>query len=284
MRRTLSPRRNALLSSADLSWGAWALAAALFLFFVRILAPDLFFRAAEPLFKSADALSERSKAFFSSFGDAGRLALENEALLLENAALRLENEAAEKNIRARAALGAQGNGIVASVVARPPESPYDALLLSRGAEDGVSVGMRVFALSSGGAREEEKRGGVPVGTISSVTDRFSRALLFSAPGVSTYGWIGTENIPVTLLGQGGGAMRATLPRSVPVSVGDVVYAPGPEALPLGRVARIDEDASSPSLTLHVASLANLFSATWVMLRDLGGAPAPEPVTSQPARL
>lgn len=269
MRRTFSPKRNALFSSADLSWGAWALVLAVLLLVARLIAPDFFWRTMAPVLGSADALSARSHAFFSRFADASRLALENESLRSDNDTLRRTNEALEKNNDALSALGAQERDIIASVVARPPESPYDALVLAVGTEDGVALGMIAFAAPT-----------VPIGTVSSVTEHFSRVTLFSAPGVSTAAWVGDENFPVTLLGQGSGAMRATLPRSAPVSVGDIVYAPGPSALPLGRVARIDEEASSPSLTLHLSSLANLFSTPWVALRDLGSTFAREPLVNQ----
>lgn len=269
MKKTFLARRNALFSSTDLSWGAYALIGASFLLLVRLIAPDFFWRTFTPVFRIADSFAAGSHTLFSSFGDTTALALENEKLYAENTALRLENRALFENLETVSSFKRLIRGIPASVVARPPENPYDMLILGSGARDGISAGMSVFALPSGEARDEVSTSGVPIGIISSVTEDFSRATLFSSPGVSTSGWIGAMNLPLSLMGLGAGAMRATLPRATPVAISDVVYAPGPGALPIGRVARIDQDPSSPSLILHITSAVNLFSLTWVLVRDTG---------------
>ena len=59
------------------------------------------------------------------------------------------------------------SGILAGVVARPPVSPYDTLVLAAGRVDGVEVGMEAFGAV-----------GVPVGVVSSVLEDFSRVTLF----------------------------------------------------------------------------------------------------------
>ena len=43
------------------------------------------------------------------------------------------------------------------------------------------------------------------------------------------------------------------------------------AVPIGAVARIDGNPSTPGVVLRVASAANLFSTAWVLLRDVGAA-------------
>jgi hypothetical protein len=111
--------------------------------------------------------------------------------------------------------------------------------------------------------------GVPLGTVSSVLSSFSRVTLFSAPGTATDGWIGSAHLPITIFGAGAGAMNATMPRSANVAVGDIISIPGPGALAIGKVSRIDGDASSPSVTLRIVPNANLFSTVWVLLRDTG---------------
>ena len=59
------------------------------------------------------------------------------------------------------------SGIIAGIVARPPASPYDTLVLSAGSEEGVTLGMEAFGA-----------GGVPLGVVSSVLANFSRVTLF----------------------------------------------------------------------------------------------------------
>ncbi|MBI4088739.1 rod shape-determining protein MreC [Candidatus Kaiserbacteria bacterium] len=259
MKKIFSARRNALLSPADFSWGAYALIGAVLVLLVRLLAPNFFWYIFSPIFQSADALATRSHLFFSSFGDTARLALENEKLSKENAALTLENQSLLRKANALSGLGG-GQGITAGVVARPPESPYDTLVLAAGARAGIAIGMEVFGA-----------GGVPVGRISSVLADFSRATLFSSPGVTTAGWVGHAAVPLVITGSGAGVMQASLARSANIAVGDTVFAPGPGMLPLGTVARVESDPSSTSVTLRIAPALNLFSIAWVVVRDTGEA-------------
>ena len=265
MKRTFLAKRNALLSSADLSWGALALSFAILALLVRLLAPNFFLQAFAPVFAASNAIAATGHSFFNSFSDTAALAARNEDLANENAALASENQALEKKSVALSLLlgsGAQkaAAGILASVVSRPPESPYDTLLLSSGTNDGIQSGMEAFG-----------EGSVPLGIVSSVTADFARVTLFSAPGTVTHGWVGHANLPLLIYGAGGGAMNASLSRSAGVVVGDTVFAPGPGQLPLGSVVRIDSDPAAPGITLRILPNANPFSLTWVQLRDVGRA-------------
>lgn len=269
MKRTFLAKRNSILSSADTSWGVIALVCALIALIVRIFAPDFFWYAFTPVFRSADALATQSHLFLSSFGDTAALALRNEQLTNENAALANENQILSQKMTSIGALAYTSGekGIIAGVVARPPESPYDILVLAAGKNAGVTLGMEVFGLPTGKAGN----GGVPLGVISSVLADFSRATLFSAPSMSTAGWVGHANLPLTISGAGAGAMNAMVARSAGIMVGDTVFAPGPGMLPIGVVIRIDSDPSSPSVTLRIQPALNLFSISWVLLRDTGAA-------------
>ncbi len=264
MKRTFLAKRNALFSSTGMSWGAFALILAIALLLLRLLAPNLFLHLVTPVFQSADFAAEESHLFFSSFRDTASLALQNERLLEENAALANENrELLQKEASLTALLGGAPSGntgpeILASIVARPPESPYDTLVLAQGSEAGILLGMEVFG-----------PGGTPIGVISSVLADFSRATLFSSPGVSIHGWVGRASLPVTIVGSGGGTMNAELDRSADVSVGDTVFASGPGQRSLGTVVRIESNPSSSVMTLRVMPAFNLFSASWVVVRDTG---------------
>lgn len=255
-------RRNALLSPARFSWGAVALAFALCALAFRLAAPDVFSRAEAPLLHSASALSLGGASLFSGFSDAAALAARAEALSRENAALSAENQTLRKQAVDQAALlggpppeGGAG-GIVVGVISAPPTSPYDTLVLAGGATDGVALGQEAF----GG-------GGVPLGIVSSASEHFSRVTLFSAPGIVTRGWIGNGNLPLEMRGAGGGALRATIAQAADIALDDPVFAPGPGALFIGRVARIDRDTASPSADILIQGAFNTFSATWVELRD-----------------
>jgi len=259
MKRISLARRNALLSSADVSWGVGALALALIALLFRLIAPNLFWQATAPAFRVADFLSEKNHAVFSSFGDSAKLAAKNEQLLRENAALANENHALlERNMSIEALARLSSPSIVAGVVARPPASPYDTLVLSRGSDAGVTLGQEAFG-----------EGGVPLGVVSSVLADFSRVTLFTSPNMIVDGWVGQATLPLVVYGAGAGVMRASLVRSAGVVEGDIIFAPGPGKLPIGTVVRVDGDSSSPSVTLQIRPAVNPFSVSWVELRDTG---------------
>ncbi|KKW46067.1 MAG: hypothetical protein UY97_C0011G0035 [Parcubacteria group bacterium GW2011_GWB1_57_6] len=258
MRRTFLAKRNALLSSTNISWGALALVLALFLLCLRLVAPNLFWSALAPVFRLSDAVAARSHVFFSSFGNAAALALQNETLRNTNAALALQNQALLQKIDGISGLQEEHTGIIAGITARPPASPYDTLVLAAGSADGVQNGMEVFAAD-----------GVPLGIISSVLEDFSRATLFSSPGMSVSGWVGRAHLPLAIKGAGAGAMNASVPRSAGIAAGDIVFAPGPGMLPIGTVVRIDSEPSSRSIILRILPAQNPFSIGWVLIRDTG---------------
>lgn len=266
MKKTFLAKRNALLSSTDISWGAYALIAAIFMLLLRLIAPNFFLAMYTPAFRAADAFAEKSHAFFNSFADTADLALRNERLADENAALALENRALLKRAASVSALSGStaqrpaAPEILAGVVARPPESPYDILVLAGGSDDGIVLGMEAF-----GAGE------VPLGVVSAVLADFSRVTLFSSPGMHTSGWVGEEDLPIVIRGAGAGVMNASVARSAGIIPGDIVFAPGPGQLPIGSVTRVDSDPSSPSAVLRIMPTLNLFSISWVALRDTGAA-------------
>ncbi len=264
MKRTFLAKRKGLLSSVNFSWGVLALVFAVLMLLMRLLAPNIFWQAFAPAFRGADALAAQSHLLFSSFENNATLFLKNEFLIKENVALINENRALTAKERALSALfKAPSNteipeDILASVVTRPPESPYDTLVIAAGMEMGVTVGMEVFGIGS-----------VPVGIVSEVLPDFSRVTLFSSPRTVVHGWVGHAKFPITIQGAGGGAMRASLARSAGIGVGDTVFAPGPGALPIGTVTHIADDPTAPEVVLRITPAVNLFSITWVFLRDTG---------------
>ena len=267
MKRTFLSKRNAFLSSASISWGVFACVGVFFVLLVRLFAPNIFWYAFAPVFRVADSLVIKSHILYSSFGDTAALALKNEQLLNENAALVSENNALLVKVVSLSSLFGSlatermnASGILTGVVARPPESPYDTLVLAGGMKDGIISGMEVFGA-----------GGVPIGVISSVRTNFSQVTLFSAPNMVTHCWVGKANLPLSIHGSGAGVMSASIARSANISVGDTVFAPGPGALPIGSVTRIDSDPSAPEIVLRIVPTINLFSITWVVVRDTGTA-------------
>jgi cell shape-determining protein MreC len=258
MKRTFLVKRNALLSSANFSWGSIAVGIAVFFLLLRLLAPNIFWYIVTPAFRLSDAIAQASHHLMSGFDDTATLAIENEKLQNANNALTAANESLRQKVESITGLTAGAGDIIAGIIARPPQSPYDTLVLGAGSVDGVALGQEAFGEES-----------VPLGVVTSVLEHFSRVTLFSASGISLNGWVGSSHLPILIKGSGGGALSASVPRSAAITIGDAVSLSGPGSVVLGSVMRVDSDPTSPSVTLRISPAINLFSVTWVTLRDTG---------------
>lgn len=264
MKKTFLARRNALFTFTGLSWGSGLLALACLALVVRALAPNFFWQVTTPAFTTSRLLGDTAHAFFARFNDAAGLTIKNDQLAKDNTTLVSENLRLQQQVTDLGALvDAHGslrvaNGIFAEVVARPPQSAYDTLVLAQGTRSGVTRGMEVFGPSN-----------VPIGIIDTTSGDYARVTLFSAPKLTTQGWVGITHAPVMIVGGGGGLLSATLPRAANVVEGDTVFIGGPGMLPVGTVARVDGEATSPSVTLRITPLVNIFSLSAVLVRESG---------------
>lgn len=223
---------------------------------LRFLLPGALVAIGTPFWSAGNALTASVGNSGSFFESKAKLAEDRERLLAENAALLAKSATAEARAQdLERLLGDRTEpvgGILAGVLARPPVSPYDVLVLDQGSRDGVAEGSRA-----------EGPGGMPIGTVESVMNASSRVLLYSAPGKETESLIGEARIPVTLVGEGAGAMSAMVARESGINVGDLVYVSGPGARAVGSVIKVGNDPSSPRTRIDIRPLANPFSFTWV---------------------
>jgi cell shape-determining protein MreC len=225
---------------------------------VRLVLPDAFTMFASPLWRTgaqgaaslgvADGFLIRTQ---DALRERDTLRAENQKLQEENTILVARSQDLQRVLGSRTS---PAPGVVAGVLARPPVSPYDVLVLDQGSEDRVLVGAMVYGA-----------GGTPLGTIASTGAHSSRALFYSAPGRETLAWVGSMRTPLTLAGQGSGAFYALISREAKVSVGDEVYVSGPGALPVGTVSSIDTDPAASKVKIHIRPLTNPFSITWVTI-------------------
>lgn len=256
MKRQSFARRNALLSGAPGRAAAALLGVALLLVVVRAVFPGFLTDIAAPLWRASAAAGNAAGDVTAVFGNPATLSRELDAANAKNEALANQNAAlAAKVADLTTLLGSRKEapaGILAGVLARPPESPYDTLVIDQGSAAGVAAGAKAYG-----------PGGVAIGKVASVTASSARVTLYSSPGTETQAWVGVARIPVTLAGAGGGAFTASADATAGVVAGDLIYTEGPGAVPLGAVARVDTDVSSPQVTLRIRGVANPFSLTWV---------------------
>src|SRR3989344_881261 len=157
---------------------------------------------------------------------------------------------AEENKELRGLLRASEipTGIVARVLARPPRTHYDTLLVDVGSEKGMSVGdLAIFE-------------GIGLGTVVTSDTRTSIISLFSTPGFETDVIVGTPHAVAVAHGLGGGAFEVLLPQGIVVMPGDIVRLPGSESLVVGivsNVARAPADVLQQVLFHSPVSMSDL---------------------------
>lgn len=225
---------------------------------LRFVFPGVLVSVATPFWNVGSSLSVGAGNVGSFFTDKATLSNERDRLLADNAAYYAKNALLDARVKdLERLLGdrtEEVDGILAGVLSRPPVSPYDVLIVDAGSDEQVTVGSRA-----------DGPGGMPLGEVQSVTKTSARILLYSTPGKETESWIGETRIPVTLIGEGSGAMSAVVAREAGIAVGDLVYASGPGALPVGSVTAVGNDPSSPRTRVNIHPLLNPFSVTWVTI-------------------
>jgi cell shape-determining protein MreC len=278
MRRTLLNRRNSLLSRPGAWLGLIALAVVLIIVLLRLIFPSITLAAEAPFLQLSDSLSTSIGNFYTGFDNASKLAAERDALVASNATLTEENATLSAKVSdLEDLLGTEPStapGIIAGVLARPPETAYDTLVVGAGSSAGIVVGDVAYTQSS-----------LPVGVVTAVSGGAARITLLSASNESTDAWVGATRVPVTLLGAGSGTFIAQASRAASTTVGDAVYVSGPGALPIGQVAAVSGDPSSPFITLEVQDSVDIFSLPYVLIKHVGPdtwpAIAPEATTTAP---
>jgi len=164
---------------------------------------------------------------------------EKDRILLDRDALAAENQLLKEEFGRSPA----GKGILAAVLALPPRSPYDTLVLDIGEEGGVAEGALV------------RVGPVAIGTIVRVHTRTSVVELYSAPGTETPLQLSHEGalVPIEVVGLGNGAFTFTLPKETSVGAGDMVLMPGIQTILFGTVDSVDSTVTGSFHTAYFRS-------------------------------
>lgn len=150
---------------------------------------------------------------------------------------------AEENRRLRDAADAASltAGVTARVLARPPQTQYDSLLIDQGEAQGVSLDdVVVFE-------------GIALGRIVSTAQATSVVELFSSPGTEHDVLLGNPVAVSIARGLGGGSFELSVPQEVAVEKGDTIRFPGTESLLAGIVVQVFSEPAGISKTVRFAS-------------------------------
>jgi cell shape-determining protein MreC len=136
-------------------------------------------------------------------------------------------------------------GLRAVVLATPPFSPYDSLVLSLGGLDGVQPGDVVLYSDA-----------VALGTVSAVAPHAATVTLYSTSGHEESVRIGENGFLTVARGLGGGMFQMSVPKETPLLQGDGVFLP--DGMMLGSVRTITESDSDAFSTVTARLPVNLF--------------------------
>lgn len=129
------------------------------------------------------------------------------------------------------------NESIVRVVSRPPQTPFDVLLIEA-SDNSIKAGQKVYFA------------GIPAGIIESKTGSYARVFLFSHSSSQFRVLVGSNKIEAEAKGKSQGNIYLTLPKSVSIQIGDIVYlADG--TIPIGNVSQIDNNTSTSFVDVYV---------------------------------
>lgn len=222
---------------------------------------NLITRAISPLWRGENAISRSFSHVGEYFHTRGALIQDNlslrekvSSLELELSALALSRSETERLLNL---LGRQvsGNGVVVSVLTHPPQSPYDLLVVDAGERDGIAQGSKVFLPE-----------GPEVGIVSQVFSDFARVKLLSSSGEKTQAVLERGEVPVEVLGQGGGNFKIVVPRETEVEVGDRILSGDLQASLIAIVSEVDLEPTDSFKEIFAKSPTNIFSVRFLTIK------------------
>src|SRR3989344_6046497 len=138
-----------------------------------------------------------------------------------------------ENISLKEILGRKSetrNIVLAAILSKPNQSPYDTLTIDAGTGQGLEKGDMVFAYSD-----------VPIGRIAESYPDSSKVILFSSAGEKTQVVIGDQDVFTQIVGRGGGNFEIIALLDSTIAKGDRAILPGMIPYVVGVVEDIISD-------------------------------------------
>ncbi len=194
--------------------------------------------AVPQMWETGENVGNAGSSFFGAFASKRTMVEENVLLREENSRLRVEvldrNLLKEKITTLEKILGREyiEERVVANVLAGPPRSSYDTLIIDVGDDHLIASGDRVVYAGSG-----------VVGEVLEVYPHSSKIKLLSFPGQKISVLLGTSTMPITAQGRGMGNFEAHVPRESLVDEGDEVVSS--DGLIVGIIGAVVRDDTLP---------------------------------------
>ncbi len=144
--------------------------------------------------------------------------------------------------------------LLARVVARPNQLPYDMLMLDRGSNHGVVIDAPVFV-----GKDQV------IGFVSAIHAETSLVTLLSTPGFTASAYVFGPNIYTVTEGMGGGVLRVRVPQGILLQPHNIVVLPAIDSGVYGEVAYVEAAPSQPEQYGYVRTSIPLQSLYYVSI-------------------
>ncbi len=145
--------------------------------------------------------------------------------------------------------------VLGVVLARPPRTPYDSLLIDIGEDEGLMPGDVVYA-------EQD----YIIGIVTDVFKATSVVTLLSAPDQKVDVLLGSTTIPVVAEGRGSGNFYIKVPKNIQITTGDQIVAPAIHNKIIGTAERVDSDEGEAYSYVYFKTPVNLYSLHYVQVK------------------
>lgn len=217
--------------------------------------------ASAPLWKASNIIKTDTATNVGFFGSKMALVEENLALKAVLEDMRLKEiaydalkEEYDSFKNSFGSLKPEGY-ILAGVLVRPPQAPYDNLIVDSGSENGVRVGDLVFANNT-----------IILGEVVEVYENKAKVELYSTSGKKNSGFISRTETSVDIEGRGGGDFEVAVPRDVVINESDVFVTSGISGYVIASVKFIDSKPTEAFQRVLSQSPANISQIRWVAIR------------------
>ena len=223
---------------------------------------SLLFSLAEPIWKSQNSFINSNFIEYFKFKQTlinERLAIEQKLFMAGNL-LALNTTLQKENDSLKDLLGRKDvkqKTILSAVLVKPPQTPYDSLIIDIGENYNIKVGNKVMANAN-----------VYIGEVSEVLPHSAKIILYSSPGRKLPVILGTNSATVEAVGIGGGNFNIFLPREVEVKEGDVIVVPSITTNVFGIVEKVNFRDKDSFQTVLFKSPVNISELNFVQVVHL----------------
>lgn len=212
---------------------------------------NIIFSTASPIWKFRNYILNSNLAEYFKFKQTlidDKLVLEQKLFLAGNL-LAVNNTLQTENDNLKDLLGRKNiklNTILAAILVKPPQIPYDSLIIDIGTDNNILVGDKVIANAN-----------VYIGEVAEVYPSSAKVTLYSSPGQKLSVLLGTNSVTAEAVGVGGGNFNIQLPKEVEVKEGDVIVIPSITANVFGIVEKINSTETDSFQTVLFKSPVNI---------------------------